>query len=204
MTGCRANFESGSAWGDGSQRKFNSFNWVVCEEACGKIGMGWRGVRRKFAGAARERESRGSAGGGLPLFLGFSSERRFHGSCGGGKARGRGNNLGDGRWGFREQGGGRVDQTPGDFGGRHGRRLQGLMVIEHPAGEHGFGGLLNPLIDQSGDFLPQVCSVVEAREFKALQRGARSRLQIVERRGESSQGHGQSSNLEGWAERAGH
>jgi hypothetical protein len=29
-------------------------------------------------------------------------------------------------------------------------------------------------------------------------------LQIVEGRGESSYGHGQSSNLKGWAERAGH
>lgn len=156
--------------------KFNSYVWVPCDEACREIGVGRREVRRKFIGSAQEREARGSAGGGLPLFLGFSSERRLHGSRGGGKARRRGNHVGDGRLGFREQGGGRVNQTSSDFRGRHGRQLQGFMVIEHPAGEHGFGGLLDPLIDQSGNFLPQVGSVVEAREFKALQRGARGRL----------------------------
>ena len=204
MTGCKPNFESGGALADGGAAKLNSFNWVVWDESCGEIGVGRREARRKFAGAVREQEARGLAGGGLPLFLGFSSERRFHGSRGGGKAWRCRNHVGDGRLGFREQGGGRVNQTAGDFRGTHGRRLQGLMVIEHPAGEHGFGGLLDPLIDQNGNFLPQVRSMVEAREFKALQRGARSRLQIVEGRGESSYGHGQSSNLKGWAERAGH
>jgi hypothetical protein len=204
MTGCKPNFESGGALADGGEAKLNSFIWVVWDESCGEIGVGRRGARRKFAGAVREQEARGLARGGLPLFLGFSSERRFHGSRGGGKAWRCRNHVGDGRLGFRDQGGGRVNQTAGDFRGTHGRRLQGLMVIEHPAGEHGFGGLLDPLIDQNGNFLPQVRSMVEAREFKALQRGARSRLQIVEGRGESSYGHGQSSNLKGWAERAGH
>jgi len=182
----------------------NCLIWVLCDEARGEIGVGQRAARRKLANPVQEQEARGSAGGGLPLFLGFSSERRLDGSRGGGKARRRRNNIGDGQLGFREQGGGRVDQTSSDFRGRHGRRLQGLVMIEHPTGEHGFGGFLDPLIDQDSNFLPQVGSVVEAREFKALQRGARSRLQIVEGRGESRYGHGQSSDLKGWAERVGH
>jgi hypothetical protein len=69
------------------------------------------------------------------------------------------------------------------------------MVIEHPAREHGFGRLLDPLIDQGGNFMPQIGSMVEPCQLEALQRGARSRLQIVERRSESRNGHGQSSDL---------
>jgi hypothetical protein len=204
MTGCKPNFESGGRISRRGRGKTQFFQLGCLGRIVREIGVGRREARRKFAGAVREQEARGLAGGGLPLFLGFSSERRFHGSRGGGKAWRCRNHVGDGRLGFREQGGGRVNQTAGDLRGTHGRRLQGLMVIEHPAGEHGFGGLLDPLIDQGGNFLPQVRSMVEAREFKALQRGARSRLQIVEGRGESSYGHGQSSNLKGWAERAGH
>lgn len=69
------------------------------------------------------------------------------------------------------------------------------MVIEHPAGEHGFGGFLDPLVDEGGDFLAQVGGVVEAGELEALQGSAGSRLEIVERRSESGNGHGQSSSV---------
>ena len=69
------------------------------------------------------------------------------------------------------------------------------MVIEHPSGEQGFGRFLDPLIHQGGNFLPQVRGVVEMNQFITLQRCARSRLQIIERRSESRYGHGQSSNL---------
>ena len=69
------------------------------------------------------------------------------------------------------------------------------MVIEHPSREDRFECLLDPLIDQGGNFLPQIRGVVEARQLKTLQRGARSCLQIVKRRSESRYGHGQSTNL---------
>jgi hypothetical protein len=69
------------------------------------------------------------------------------------------------------------------------------MVIQHPSSEHRFGRFLYPLIDQGTNFLPQIRRVIEPGELKTLQRGARSRLQIVERRSESRYGHGQSSIL---------
>ena len=81
-----------------------------------------------------------------------------------------------------KQGGGRVDQGADDFGVGHGGGLQGLVVVEHPSGEQGFGGFLDPLVDEDGNFLAQVGGMVEPREFKALQGGARGRLQIVEGR----------------------
>ena len=75
------------------------------------------------------------------------------------------------------------------------------MVIEHPAGDHRFGRLLDPLIDQGGNFLAQVGGMVEAREFKTLQGRARRRLQVVEGRSEARNGHDQSSDRNGWSER---
>lgn len=68
-------------------------------------------------------------------------------------------------------------------------------MIQHPASDDCFGGFLDPLIDQRGDLLPQICSVVEPCEFKTLQGGARRGLEIVEGWSESRDGHGQSSNL---------
>ena len=43
-------------------------------------------------------------------------------------------------------------------------------MIEHPSGEQGFGGLLDPLVDQGGDFLAQIGGMIEARQLKTLQR----------------------------------
>jgi hypothetical protein len=121
--------------------------------------------------------------------------RSFHGGARIGKAWRRRSDFGQGRFGFREQGGGLVEERADHFGGRYGRGLQGLVVIQQPSSEHGLGRLLDPLVDQDGNFLPQVGSVVEARQLKTLQRGARSRLEIVERRGKPRYGHGQSSDL---------
>ena len=160
-----------------------------------KIGLCRRSGRLSFAGAEHERVPRRSAGGGLPLFLRLSGDRSFHGCAGSGKTWRRGNDFGCRRLGFREQGGGRVDKSSDQFGRRNRRGLQGLMVIEHPSREQRFGGLLDPLIHQGGNFMPQICSVVEPSQLKTLQRGARSGLQVVERRSESRYGHGQSSNL---------
>ncbi len=145
--------------------------------------------------AGNEQGVRRSAGGGLPLLLGFSGDRSLEGSTRGGKSRRGWNDFGDGRFRFREQIRDRIDNRADNFGGRQRGGLQGFMVIEHPSGEHRFGCLLDPLIDQGGNFLPQIRGVVEPRQFKTLQRSAGSRLQIVERRSETRYGHGQSSNL---------
>jgi len=159
------------------------------------FGVGWRLACFRFASWWKQRTTRRSACSGLPLFLRFSGDRSFHGGTRIGKEWRRGNNIRQGRLGFREQRGRRVEHRADHFGGSHGRGLQGLVVIEHPSGEHGFARLLDPLVDQGGNFLPQIRSVVEARQFKTLQRGAGSRLEIVEWRSKSRDGHGQSSNL---------
>jgi hypothetical protein len=51
------------------------------------------------------------------------------------------------------------------------RLVKGVMVIQHPPGQQGFGRLLNPLIDQNSDFTAQVRSVIQPRELKTLQGG---------------------------------
>jgi hypothetical protein len=174
---------------------FSHVIWAPAEKARRGIGIAWRSERRGFVDSGHELLSRRSAGGGLPLFLGFSGERSLQGGAGSGKAWRRGNDVGRRRLGFREQGCGRVDQSLGHFGGRHGRRLHGLMVVEHPSREHRFGCLLDPLIHQGGNFFSQIGSVIEPRQLITLQGGARSGLQIVEWRSESRYGHGQSSTF---------
>ena len=147
--------------------------------------------RRGSSGVGDALSARRSASSGLPLLLRFSvdaSARR-------GEAGRGGNDFGNGRLRIGEQSGIRVDQSANQIGGGHSRGLQRFMMIEHPSGEHGLCGLLDPLVDQSGNFLPQIGGVIEPGEFKTLQRSARSRLQIVERRSETRYGHGQSSNL---------
>jgi hypothetical protein len=169
--------------------------WARAKKARRAIDGTRRFVHRGLAGLVRNVALRCSACGGLSLFLGFSGDRSFHGGARRDKARGRGKHVGDGRFGFREQSGDRVNQRVHQLGGRQGRGLQGLVVIEHPPGEQRLRGLLYPLIHKRGDFLTQIRGVIEACEFITLQRSARSRLQIVERRSEPRYGHGQSSNL---------
>ena len=188
--------KSGAARGaKGAGAGFIPFVGGFVEKVRQMFGAGWRLACLRFAGWWKRQTTRRSACGGLPLFLRFSGDRSFHGGARIGKAWRRGNDVGQGRLRFREQGGGRVEERADHFGGRHGRGLQGLVVIEHPSGEHGFGGLLDPLVDQGGNFLAQVRSVVEPRQLKTLQRGAGSRLEIVERRSKPRDGHGQSSDL---------
>jgi hypothetical protein len=188
--------KSGAARGaKGAGAGFIPFVRGFVEKVRQMFKAGWRLACLRFAGWWKQRTSHRSACGGLPLFLRFSGDRSLHGDTRIGKAWRRGNDIGKGRLRFREQSRGRIEHRANHFGGGHGRRLQGLVVIEHPSGEHGFGCLLNPLVDQGGNFLPQVGSVVEARQFKTLQRCAGSRLEIVERRSNPRYGHGQSSNL---------
>ena len=147
---------------------------TLCQKRAGlnSIPVLWdlvENTRRELVGSGQTQASRRSACSGLPLFLRFSGDRSFQGDARSGKARRSGNDFGDGRLEFREQGSGRVDQCADHFGGRHRRRLQGLMVIEHPSREHRFGGVLDPLIDQRGNFLAQICSVIESCQLKTLQ-----------------------------------
>ncbi len=163
----------------GAGLNFISFLWGFVEKARRKIGAAWRLARCGFDRRGREQASRRSPCSGLPLFLRFSGDRSLHRGARIRKTWGGWNDLGYGRLGFREQGGGRVNQRADDFGRRHRRRLQRLMVIEHPSGEHGFGRLLDPLIHQCGNLLTQIRSVIEPSQLKTLQRGTRSGLQIV-------------------------
>ena len=61
----------------------------------------------------------------------------------------------------------------GGSGLRHLRRA--LALLHQPARQHGGGILLEPLVEKRADFLPEIGGMAEAREFIALQRGARSR-----------------------------
>jgi hypothetical protein len=139
--------------------------------------------------------SRRSAGGRLLLLLRPSRYGRLERSVGRRIARRGRNDSGSSGARFRQKGGGRVSQSPDEVGWRNRRGLQRLVVIEHPAGQHRFGGLRYPLVDQSGDFPTQICRMIEARELKTLQGGARGGLQIIERRSETRNGHGQCSHL---------
>lgn len=168
--------------------------WRLGQTGSRTLGVAWRLARRGLLGDGQRRLLGRSASGRLPLLLWFSGDRSFHGGARRGKAWRRRNEFRNGRLGFGKQRGDWVDQSANHVGGRHRRRLQGFMVIEHPSGEHGFRRLLNPLIDQGGYFLPQIRGVIEPRQLKTLQRSARSRLEIIERRSESRYGHGQSSN----------
>ena len=171
------------------------FNWGLVKEARRAIKSAWRLGGRGSLEMGYGQLSQRLAGDGLALLLRFSGDRSFQGGARSGEAwRGR-NDIGDGRLGFGQQSGDWVDQRADQLSRRHRGGLQGFMVVEHPSGQHCLRRFLNPLINQRGDFSPQIRGVVEARQLKTLQGSARGRLQIVERRTESRNGHGQSSNL---------
>ncbi len=61
-------------------------------------------------------------------------------------------------------------------GGSEVQRLRRTLALLHqPARQHGGGVLLEPLVEQRADLLSEIGGMAEAREFIALQRGARSR-----------------------------
>ena len=169
--------------------------WEYVDQARRENYVNWRMECHGLLDSGNGELMRRSAGDRLPLLLRFSGDRSLHSGARSGIAWRSRNDFGDGRLGFREQGGDRVDQGADNFCRGHWRGLQGFMVIEHPSGEHRFRRLLNPLIDQDSNFLSQIRGVIEPRQLKTLQRSARSRLQIIERRSESRNCHGQSSNL---------
>lgn len=55
------------------------------------------------------------------------------------------------------------------------RLRRALALLHQPASQHGGGILLEPLVEKRGDLFPKISGMAEAREFIALQRGARSR-----------------------------
>src|SRR5579859_4856825 len=66
---------------------------------------------------------------------------------------------------------------------KHVRGASGAFpLLEKPAGQHGGGVFLHPLIDQRGDFLAEIRGVRQTRQFKALQGVARSREKELPRR----------------------
>jgi hypothetical protein len=105
-TECSSNCGSGDTLPEGSEIPFRSF----------PLGCGGGGApqdrRRMAIGASRSRrpeggqESRRSASGGLPLFLRFSGDRTFRGIARNGEAWRNRNQVGQGRFRVRKQGGG--------------------------------------------------------------------------------------------------
>lgn len=65
----------------------------------------------------------------------------------------------------------------------------GESIMMNPAREQGVGRFFNPLINQRNHFAPQVCGVVQTREFIALQGFSRSFVQIIPRGRSSMTGH---------------
>src|SRR5579859_579732 len=66
---------------------------------------------------------------------------------------------------------------------KHVRGARGAFpLLEKPAGQHGGGVFLHPLIDQRGNFLAEIGGVRQTRQFKALQGVARSREKELPRR----------------------
>lgn len=59
-----------------------------------------------------------------------------------------------------------------DVGSRCWRRVKGFVMIKHPPRQGRFGGFLDPLVDQSRNFLAQIRGMVQSRQLEALQGGA--------------------------------
>ena len=141
---------------EGDTNKFSFFIWTLAEKARRRIAAACGLECRGLVGSPGEQVLRRSASGGLPLLLRLAGHGSFHRVARGGKARRRRDEVGHGRLRFREQGSGRVDQCANHFGGRDGRGLERFMVIEHPSREQRLRRLLDPLVDQCGDFLAQI------------------------------------------------
>ena len=62
------------------------------------------------------------------------------------------------------------------------RLLRALPLLHQPARQHGRGIFLDPKIEKRADFLAEIGSMAETREFVALQRVARSRDKKLPRR----------------------
>src|SRR5229473_7116150 len=54
-------------------------------------------------------------------------------------------------------------------------------MLEQPAGEHGVGGFVHPLIHETSDFLAEICRMTKPRELEAFQRAHGSVAEILPR-----------------------
>jgi hypothetical protein len=54
-----------------------------------------------------------------------------------------------------------------------------LTLLDQPARQQGRGGLLDPLIQKPGNIVPQICRVVQPRQFKAAQGKDRGRKKKI-------------------------
>jgi len=64
-----------------------------------------------------------------------------------------------------------------------------FSLLQKPAGQHGGGVFLHPLINQCRDFLAEIGCVSQTRQFKALQGVARSREKELPGRLGRARGH---------------
>jgi hypothetical protein len=71
-----------------------------------------------------------------------------------------------------------------------------LALFDQPARQHGCRVLLDPFIEKSGNLLPKIGRMTEAREFITLQRSARSREQELPRRFGPGTGQGRLLEVE--------
>lgn len=133
----------------------------------------------------RSEGKHGFGSGGGTAFWRFVYQGIADGVSRSGETRGGGDdfggNAGDGGRRGRCGAGERLKKV----GGRNVRVVEGVALIEHPAGKHGLGGLLNPLVDQGADFAPKVGGVIESAELEALQGSGRCLSKILQRRNDS-------------------
>lgn len=61
-------------------------------------------------------------------------------------------------------------------------RLRAVLLLQHPARQHGCGIFLDPKVEKRANFLAEIGGMVEPREFIALQRDSRSRKKKLPRR----------------------
>lgn len=64
-----------------------------------------------------------------------------------------------------------------------------LAIFANPACQEGFGGLFDPLLEQCGDFLAQIGSVVQTRKLEAFERMDGCLVQIVPWRSNTAATH---------------
>jgi hypothetical protein len=73
---------------------------------------------------------------------------------------------------------------------KHVRRPRGAFpLLEKPAGKHGGGVFLQPLVNQCGNFLAEIRGVSQTRKLKTLEGVARSREKELPRRLSRAAGH---------------
>lgn len=131
---------------------------AMCGEEDTKILVLYGGEESQMSVTLADEKARGSASRGGPAFLGLAVQGIADGLARISEARrGGGDRLSIGR-------GRRIGFQKGlkQIGRGNARFVKGVSVIEHPAGQQGFGRLLDPLIDQGADFAAQVCGMVEA------------------------------------------